>query len=374
MKLLQKYRFMVQSVFIVLTCLSFLISFKFLMMIFLLSSIFLGVFFCGWICPFGTVQDIFSKIGSFFKIRKRKMPTKIHGILKYSRYLVLVLTMVLTADIIFSVMNLNPKNNFDSFLMGNAISYISLSVIIVFALISLFFERPFCNYLCFEGAKYGILSYFRLLRIKRDESSCINCKKCDKACPMNIEISTDLYVSSPQCINCMECLTQCPVNNCISYKPVKQKLGIKSIAPILLIAFTIFFTFFIGKSERGGREEKEQVSSLNTSELNVGAESYNDSTVSFEENYPDDKLIDGEYLGEGIGFRGKMTVSVVVKDSKISQVEVVSHREDRKWFNRANYYIPREIIETQSTDVDVVSGATYSSIGIINAVKDALNG
>ena len=72
-------------------------------------------------------------------------------------------------------------------------------------------------------------------------------------------------------------------------------------------------------------------------------------------------------------FRGKIKVSVIIEDTLITNVEVISHREDRKWFKRANRYIPNSIIDNQSTEVDVVTGATYSSIGIIEAVKDALN-
>lgn len=63
---------------------------------------------------------------------------------------------------------------------------------------------------------------------------------------------------------------------------------------------------------------------------------------------------------------------MTTENSLITKVEVISHNDDRKWFNRANNIIPDSIIEAQTTYVDTVSGATYSSQGIIDGAKDAL--
>ena len=83
-------------------------------------------------------------------------------------------------------------------------------------------------------------------------------------------------------------------------------------------------------------------------------------------------ISDGVYTGTASGFRGLMTVEVTVSKQMITQVKVTDHVDDAKWYNRANRVIPDEIIDTQSTDISAVSGATYSSYGIINAVKNAL--
>ena len=52
-----------------------------------------------------------------------------------------------------------------------------------------FVERPFCKYACPYGAVLGVFNLFRIFGIKRRKSSCISCKACDKACPMNIDVS-----------------------------------------------------------------------------------------------------------------------------------------------------------------------------------------
>lgn len=85
-------------------------------------------------------------------------------------------------------------------------------------------------------------------------------------------------------------------------------------------------------------------------------------------------LEDGIYRGVGNGFAGTITVSVEIKDKKIVAIEVLDvEGDDAAFFNRAKGVIDK-IISSQSLDVDVVSGATYSSRGIISAVKNALTG
>lgn len=85
-------------------------------------------------------------------------------------------------------------------------------------------------------------------------------------------------------------------------------------------------------------------------------------------------LADGTYEGTGTGYAGAITVSVEIKDKKIVAINVLKvEADDEAFFNRAKAVIDR-IIQSQSLDVDVVSGATYSSNGIISAVKNALTG
>ena len=85
-------------------------------------------------------------------------------------------------------------------------------------------------------------------------------------------------------------------------------------------------------------------------------------------------LPDGIYEGTGTGFAGKIKVAVEIKDKKIVAITVLNvEADDAAFFNRAKGVIDR-IIQSQNLDVDVVSGATYSSRGIISAVKNALTG
>lgn len=84
-------------------------------------------------------------------------------------------------------------------------------------------------------------------------------------------------------------------------------------------------------------------------------------------------LTDGVYKGTGTGYAGDITVTVQIKDKQIVAIDILSSSDDAAFFKRAQAVIDK-IIKGQTLDVDTVSGATYSSRGIISAVKNALTG
>ena len=81
--------------------------------------------------------------------------------------------------------------------------------------------------------------------------------------------------------------------------------------------------------------------------------------------------VDGIYTAEAIGFEGQITVQVTVAEDKITDITILSAEDEEEYLSRAKQVIPA-ILEGQSPNVDTVSGATYSSTGILNAVKLAL--
>lgn len=80
---------------------------------------------------------------------------------------------------------------------------------------------------------------------------------------------------------------------------------------------------------------------------------------------------DGTYTGSGTGFSGLIMVQVVIEGGKITDITIVSTTDDSPYIDNASALL-KTIIATQSTNVDTVSGATYSSVGLISAVRDAL--
>lgn len=96
-----------------------------------------------------------------------------------------------------------------------------------------------------------------------------------------------------------------------------------------------------------------------------------DSTEGIDIN--NGQYTDGTYEGSASGFSSGLKVQVKIENGEISDVQVVSHNETPGFCERAIETVPAEIISEQSTNVDTVSGATYTSVGIINAVNDALS-
>ena len=81
--------------------------------------------------------------------------------------------------------------------------------------------------------------------------------------------------------------------------------------------------------------------------------------------------LDGIYTAEAMGFEGEITVQVTVAEDKITDITLLSAEDEEEYLSQAKQVIPA-ILEGQSPNVDAVSGATYSSTGILNAVKLAL--
>jgi ferredoxin-type protein NapH len=175
-----------------------------------------GNFFCGWICPFGTVQDYIAKLSSLFIKKKFKMPYALQKYLQFSRYIIFILFIIFIGNQLVKM----PYDSYKTFLAilgGREIEVLSMIFFAGFLVISIFFDRPFCNYVCSEAVRYGVTSLTRVFSIKRDNAKCFNCKKCDQACPMNIKVSRVNHVRSGQCVNCFSCIGSCPVDKTLSY-------------------------------------------------------------------------------------------------------------------------------------------------------------
>ena len=92
------------------------------------------------------------------------------------------------------------------------------------------------------------------------------------------------------------------------------------------------------------------------------------ATLVVEEFTAPSIYLDGIYTAEAMGFEGQITVQVTVAEDKITDITILSAEDEEEYLSRAKQVIPA-ILEGQSPNVDTVSGATYSSTGILNAVK-----
>jgi len=185
-------------------------------------SIFFGPVFCGWICPLGTLQEWIGKLGKriFKKRYNRFMPIFIDGKLRYLRYLVLAWVVYVTAKSgVLLFVNVDPYYAMFNFWTGE----VALPALVILALTmagSLFLERPWCKYACPFGAFLGVFNLFRIFKIRRNDSTCIDCGACGRACPMNIRVDQKKAVLNHQCISCMICTSEgvCPVPETVELK------------------------------------------------------------------------------------------------------------------------------------------------------------
>lgn len=102
------------------------------------------------------------------------------------------------------------------------------------------------------GAFLGLINRIGRFMVKRNDETCIHCKKCDKACPVNIGVSSIKQVQSSECIVCNECANACPVKDTLylgTRKKAKIGAGSVVLVSVVLFAAVVAFASFTGGFE-----------------------------------------------------------------------------------------------------------------------------
>ena len=184
-----------------------------------------GPVVCGWVCPLGSIQEWVGRLGRRLlgKRYNRLLPRRLDGLLRYLRYVVLAWVLyvtIVTGALVFA--DFDPYFALFNFWSGE-VAVSGLVILAAVLLLSPLVERPFCKYACPYGAVLGVFNLFRVFKIRRNAATCIDCKRCDRACPMNIEVSGAEAVRNHQCISCLECTSEvaCPVAATVELSTVR---------------------------------------------------------------------------------------------------------------------------------------------------------
>ena len=325
--------------------------------VFLVTALW-GRFFCGFLCSFGMMQELLFFFSRRTLFKKARIPERFDAVMKYLKYGILVFIMAGVWILALPVdSSWSPWGVFGILVSGNlsvvsrAIPTVGFVLLLTIAAGSLFVERFFCRYLCPLGALFAVCSRKRLYKVRRRSDTCTSCGLCTRMCSMGIHIPEKDAVVSGECIQCMQCLSICPKES-LSANPAGTIAGTAAAAAIggtVVVGNLVSFPV------------SETVSGWQVTEKTERAE------ITEKGNYKD-----GVYTGTGEGFRGTIQVQVTVEDGYIADITVLSFQDDREFFQKAQSAVINNILAEQTSDVDAVSGATFSSNGIIEAVADAL--
>ena len=189
-----------------------------------LYGIIFGRFICGWLCPFGLVQDL------LFKIKTPKLKKSyVTRALSYLKYVILGLAILFAslsigtifcqyicpAGILEAAFGMIPAEPSTLLPMLSAGFAWKFTLFISFVIISVFVYRAFCRFICPLGALYSLFNKFSFFGIKLEKPKCTNCGRCTAKCEMDIR-----HVGDRECISCGECISVCPTK-AISFKGPK---------------------------------------------------------------------------------------------------------------------------------------------------------
>lgn len=185
-----------------------------------------GRFVCGWLCPFGLIQDLLHKI---------PFPRKINTfrgdkLLRKLKYVILLVFVVLLPMFVVDVMGqgapyfcklICPAGTLEGGIplvllnrtMRGAVGWLYAwknLLLLITIVLSMLIYRPFCKYICPLGAVYSVFNPISVFRYRVDKEKCTNCKSCAKVCKMQVNPTEN--ANHPECIRCGACKKTCPEN------------------------------------------------------------------------------------------------------------------------------------------------------------------
>ena len=183
-----------------------------------LSSLFFGRAFCGWVCPASGMQE------STQRFRTKKAKTGAGNIV---RWIIWILWLGIIAMVFIKAGGMTKADflynspGFISLLQPNMVFIYLIVILLVFAMTMIWGQRAFCKYICWMAPFMIIGDRIRRwlkipgIYLKEDKSKCIECGRCTKECPMDIDVKNMVQkenIYSTECIMCLNCADVCPKN------------------------------------------------------------------------------------------------------------------------------------------------------------------
>ncbi|MDF1615394.1 4Fe-4S binding protein [Desulfurivibrio dismutans] len=202
----------------------------------------LGRAVCGWLCPFGLIQDLLYKIPS----RKFGIPS----VLRYLKYGFLAFFVILLPLLVVDHMGSGqtwfckyvcPAGTLTAgipmLLMQPGLRQAAgllflnkLFIMVMFMIWAVYASRPFCRTTCPLGAFYALFAKVKLVRLRLDHSRCTNCKACHQVCPMGVKFNES--PDDAECITCLACMDKACEFDAISLEIGGVPVGGRASRPV----------------------------------------------------------------------------------------------------------------------------------------------
>jgi len=190
--------------------------------------------FCSWICPFGLLSEYLNRLHKLIFRKNVKLPPWLDYPLRSLKYLLLgffLWTIVLQMDAValeyFIYSPYNMVADIKMLYFFKNITAFAFWVLVALLVLSILIRNFWCRYLCPYGALLGVLSFFSILKIHRNDETCTQCQKCTRTCPVDIKVHRTLSVISDECHACLKCVAVCPEKDTLYISASKRKAILK---------------------------------------------------------------------------------------------------------------------------------------------------
>jgi len=173
--------------------------------------------FCSWLCPVGTVSESAALVGRRMFGRTFRIWRPLDATLRGIKYLLLfffikIILIDMPNDALAKFLDTPywAVSDVKMLYFFTRMSSVTLVVLTILAVLSVFFEGFWCRYFCPYGALLGLVSLVSPLKIRRDHSLCTGCRSCSTACPAQLPVHERKTIRSPECNGCLSCTSACP--------------------------------------------------------------------------------------------------------------------------------------------------------------------
>jgi polyferredoxin len=219
-----------------------------LLLTFLAMSLLLRRSFCSWVCPVGLLSETLARLGQRAVGRNLRIGRLADLAMRGLRY-------VLLGFFLWAILGMSPADlgsfinspynrvaDVKMYMFFERIGTTAILVLASLAIGSVLVNGFWCRYLCPYGALLGLASRLSPVRVSRDESLCIDCGRCDGACPAGIAVSRSTKVGGVECTGCLDCLASCPSPGSLSARARSRPIRVAAFAVAVLALFVISYS------------------------------------------------------------------------------------------------------------------------------------
>lgn len=220
-----------------------------------LMSVVVAKSFCSHVCPVGLISELLGRLGIRVTGRTLTPPKWLDIPLRGLKYLLLgffawAIWWVMSPQEVAAFLASPYAKIVDAKMWAFFAPPSRLTVAVLGVLIvgSVFIRDLWCRYLCPYGALVGLLGFFAPLKVTRDAELCTDCHECSKVCPARLPVHGMHRVASVECTSCQDCVAACPVNGCLAVRPPLEAGRARWMRPAVasLVAIGIYLAVIGG--------------------------------------------------------------------------------------------------------------------------------